>query len=210
MDNSLSVYTEKPFELDRSNQDCQSQPDNNNDAPLQLSKITLNEEYRKKWKVRMNDFVCLTRNGILVNESLYRVGGLGTANIGGLKYFILIKHVEAYYDDKIMKMLDEHHATDDERRHLESRWCIIDNNGVEKVIFDTFKTPYLVDNSCLYSLDGKYYNIETGESYGYSSTSMKSDEYVFLDNQFDSDVTKRGVLKINKKDGSWELFPKKK
>ena len=30
---------------------------------LQIGKITLDENYRKKWNVHQNDFICLARNG---------------------------------------------------------------------------------------------------------------------------------------------------
>jgi hypothetical protein len=35
---------------------------------------------------------------------------------------------------------------------------------------------------------------------------MNSNEYLFLNNEYDKDESKRGVMKINKKDGTWELF----
>lgn len=171
-------------------------------APLQLSPITLKEEYRKKWNVHENDFVALTRNGELVSNSLYRVGGFGgrsDVNKGG--YFMLLKHVEAYYADNITKEKAR-------KPHLESRWVIIDNNGVEKVEFNQFKTPYLTKDSLIYHVDNRYYNIETGEQYGDSIyTKVESKEFLFLENLYDKDDSKRGVMKINKKDGTWELFP---
>ena len=86
------------------------------------------------------------------------------------------------------------------------RYCILDKEGNEKVVFGRFKSPYLVKNSQIYSIDGNYYNIETGEFYGNPSTNMESSEFLFLDNRFDKDSTKRGIMKVNKKDGIWELF----
>jgi hypothetical protein len=35
---------------------------------------------------------------------------------------------------------------------------------------------------------------------------MKSNEFLFLDNRFEKDETKKGVMKINLKDGSWQVF----
>jgi len=35
---------------------------------------------------------------------------------------------------------------------------------------------------------------------------MKSEQYVFLNNEFDKDKSRRGVMKINKADGTFELF----
>lgn len=112
---------------------------------------------------------------------------------------MLIKHVEAFYADSITK--------DPQRKpHLESRWCIIDKHGDEKVVFEPFKHGYVVKDSVLYTMDSKYYNIETGVLYCYAVNHCESSEYVFLENRFDDDKTKRGVLKIHKKTGTVELF----
>lgn len=169
---------------------------------LQLSPITIKEEYRKKWNITSNDFFCLTKNGNLISDSLYRCGAFE----GKIKenYFMLLKHVESFYSKEILRM-----SKSTDPKHLESRWVIIDKNGVEKVEFSQFKSPYLVKDSCIYSIESKYYNIETGEYYGYASTSIQSKEFLFLDNSFTysgEDKSKMGVMKINKKDGSWELF----
>jgi len=164
---------------------------------IELSSISVNETYRKKWNVSQNDFVFITKGGELVCDTLYRVGGFG-ANITD-DYFMLLKNVEAFYPDNITKEKDK-------KPHLESRWAILDKNGIEKVEFEPFQSPYLVKDSCLYSINSNYYNIETGEFYCYSSHAMVTTEFVFLENRYDKDESKRGVMKINKKDGSWELF----
>lgn len=172
----------------------------NTDSGLQLSKITVNVEYAKKWNVGLNDFLCLTKNGELISNNLYRVGGMGTPNLEKDNYFMLLKYVEAYYDDEITK--------DKSRKpHLDGLWCIIDKNGIEKVECKKFSSPYLVKNSCIYSIDRKYYNIENGQLYCQAYTSVESKDFLFLENSFDDDKSKRGVMKINKKDGSCELFP---
>lgn len=168
---------------------------------LQFSKISVNEEYLAKWNEHMRDFICLARNGQLISNSLYRIGGIGGEFRDG--YMMLLKYVEAFYDDHIMKM-----SKSKNNRHLAGRWCIIDKNGVEKIVFEQFKSPYLTGGQ-VYSLDGKYYNIETGELYGRAFTSMKSAEFIFLDTTYNDDHSKRGIMKINKKDGSYELFPEK-
>ncbi len=169
-------------------------------SPLQLSPLKLHDDYCKKWNVTgsLQDFLCLTRNGQMIRDTIYRKGMMG----GDITqdYFLLLKYVEAFYDDTI--------TTDKLRKpHLESRWCILDKNGIERKEFKAFDSPYLVSKSLIYSIDSKYFNIETGELYCYASTSMTSMEYLFLLNQFDKDESKRGVMKINKKDGSYELFP---
>jgi hypothetical protein len=174
---------------------------------LQLSPIQLNVEYSKEWNERMGDFVCLTKNGELISNSLYRVGGFG----GDIKqdYFMLLKYVEAIYDyDFIKKCYPEKSRKELElqRKHLEGRWCILDKNGVEKKEFDQFKNPYITKGTCIYSVQSNYYNIETDEFYCYSSKYMESSEFIFLENSYDKDLSKRGVMKINKKDGTWSLF----
>ena len=177
-----------------------NQPFSSGDGSLQLSPISIKEDYRKKWNIHEKDFVCLTKNGELISNSLYRVGGFG----GDIKkdYFLLLKHVEAFYSKDILRM-----SKNNDPKHLEGRWCIIDKNGFEKVEFPNFKHPYLVTDSCLYSIDGNYYNIETGEFYCSANSSMVSADYLFLENTYDKDKSKRGVMKINKKDGTWVLFP---
>lgn len=169
-------------------------------SALQLSQIKVDEDYCKKWNERMNDFVVLTKNGELISNSLYRVGGMG-CKPDGRNYFMLLKYVEDYYSADIMRM-----SKSKDSKHLSGRWCIIDKNGIEKVVFESFKSPYLVNGSCIYSLDSKYYNIETGELYCYASTSMQSNEFLFLETRFDNDKSKCGVMKIDKKTGIWELF----
>lgn len=164
---------------------------------LQLSKVVIKDDYRKKWNIHENDFVFLTIGERLLRNTLYRVGGMG----GNIKdnYFMLLRHVEAYYKDSITKDKSK-------KPHLESQWCIVDKNGEEKVSFEAFKTPYLVRNSCIYSINNAYYNIETNEHYCDSYSSMSSTDFLFLENKFDKDKSKRGIMKINKEDGSWELF----
>lgn len=173
---------------------------NKDDGSLQLSPISVKEDYRKKWNIHSSDFVCLTKNGKLISDSLYRVG-MFEDHIKDT-YFLLLKYYEAFYADDITKIKKD-------KPHLEGRWCILNQDGIEKVEFSTLKSPYLVKDSCIYSLDRGYYNIETGEFYGDGYTSMKSKDFLFIDNQFDKDESKRGVKKINKKDGTWELFPEK-
>jgi len=178
------------------------------DGSLQLSPIKLNEEYCKEWNEHMGDFVVLIKNGELISDSLYRVGGFG-ADIKQ-DYFVLLKYVEAIYDFEFIKNCYPNKSKKEnelQRKHLESRWCIIDKNGVEIREFDQFKTPYITKGSCIYSLDNYYYNIETGNLYCRSFSSMASTNYLFLNNDYDDDKDKRGVMKINKKDGTFELFP---
>lgn len=170
-------------------------------SALQLSPIKVDSEYCKKWNVHMEDFVVLTRNGEVINNNLYRVGGLNNPNPEKDNYFMLIKYVEAFYSKEILRM-----SKTRDPKHLEGRWCIIDKNGVEKLECKQSKNPYLIKNSCIYSIDSNYYNIETGEHYCHATSAMQTTDYLFLENSFDSDKSKRGVLKICKKSGTYEMF----
>ena len=175
--------------------------ENIGDGTLELNHIKIDLEYREKWNIRCKDFILLAKNGKAIRDTLYRLGSLGGKTNGS--YFMLIKQVEAFYDEKILKM-----ASSKNPNHLENRWCILDKNGNEKFVADRFDSPYLIDNSCIYSIDNNYYNVETGELYCNVHSSVESDEFLFLENNYDKDISKRGVMKINKKDGSYIIYPK--
>ena len=169
---------------------------------LQLNHIEIKADYAKEWNTYYKDFVMLTNDGVLVSNSLYRVSGYGLPKFGKDKYFLLLKYVEAYYSKDILEMSKSNKA-----KHLQGLWCILDESGKEVVVFkDNYKSPYLIKGSCVYSIDNNYYNIKTGEIYCYSTSSFCSDNFIFLNNDYDKDESKRGVMKINKHDGSYELF----
>ena len=178
-----------------------------NSNGLQLSPIQLNKDYCKEWNENMSDFVVLTKNGELISNSLYRVGGFSC----DIKkdYFMLLKYVESFYEMDFLRECHKDKSNEElklQQKYLEGHWCILDKNGVEKKVFESYKSPYIKNNSCIYSLDNKYYNIETGELYCNSYKSMESTEYIFLENPYDKDLSRKGVMKINKKDGSWSVF----
>lgn len=166
---------------------------------LHLEPFELDKKYAKKWKAEhYNDFVILVKDGKRVNDSIYRVGGL-CSKPDGENYFMLLKYVEAYYSKNIVKK--------GSRKYLNGLSCILDKNGVEKVVVKSaIHSLYLVDNSCIYKYNGEYYNIETGIPYCKSSMSIQSSEFLFLEDRYSNEKEKRGVYKINKKDGSVEFF----
>ncbi len=167
---------------------------------LQLSPIQVNEDYANKWNENSTDFVCLSRNGEPIRETLYRIGGIESIRPNQpitKDYILILKYVEAFYEDFISKDIKG-------KRHLDGLWCIIDKNGVEKKVFDKYKHPYLC-GGIIYTYDNHYYNIETGQCYGKAYSSIKSENYIFLENAY-VDESKQGVLKINKKDGTTEFF----
>ena len=165
---------------------------------LQLNPITVNPDYCKQWNVSCNDFFVMAKDGEILNHNLYRVGGMGQPNLNS--YFLILKYVEDYYPDSITRDKKT-------KPHLDGRWCIYDKHGVEKKEFkSTLDYPYHIKDSCIYSLKSTYYNIETGECYGYSSTHMESTDFLFIEIKYDDKLSKRGVLKINKHDGTFELI----
>lgn len=169
---------------------------------VRLCPIKLDKKYATEWNENKSDFLVLTKDGNWINNCLYRVSGFRQPDIQKDKYFLLIKYVEAYYP--------EHMIGTKNKKYLESRWCIIDNNGTERKVFEPFKCPYLIKNTPVYSVDNHYYNIETGEYYGYSIGYMMSDEYMFLDLSHSEYEERRGILKISLKNSASELFKKTK
>lgn len=164
---------------------------------IELRPVKIPENYRKKWNISGDDYCHLYINGVKTSNTYWRKGGL-RAQLDE-PYFMILKYVEEYFSDKI--------TTDKKLKpHLAGHWCIMDNNCEQKVVFDTHKHGYL-QGGIIYSLENKYYNIETGECYGESYNSISTDKYLFINNEYDKDKTKRGVLKIDKDDGSTELFP---
>lgn len=166
---------------------------------ITLVPVTVCPKYLKKWNAEhTNDFVHLYVNGKKVSDTLYRIGGFGAKFDN--QYFMLLKQVEDKYNDLITKDKKR-------KKHLADRWCIIDNNGKEIKVFRKFASPYIF--GVVYSLNNHYFNIETGEQYdgglGVYST-LSTEKYLFLDNNYDKDVSKRGVIKIDKRTGEYEVF----
>ena len=175
------------------------------DNSLQLCNAIVNPEYFKEWNERiLSDFLILVKDGKPINDNIYRIGGMNNPNPKKDRYFILLKYVEDFYADEILEI-----SKSKDPKHLSEKWCIIDQEGNEKIEFSQFKYPYLVKDSCLYSLEHNYYNIESGELICNTNSSMESEDYIFLNNRFDKDKSKRGVLKVCKKTGSYEIFPNK-
>ena len=173
----------------------------NNSGLLQLSPILLRDDYAKEWNIRLTDFFCFTINGEILSNSLYRVGGLNYPDFEKDNYFMLLEYTEALYSKDILDM-----SKNKDPKHLKAKWCIFDTNGVKKLESFEFDRPHLVKNSCIYSSGRNYYNIETLKLYCYSSAEIDSTGFLFLDNKYDNDVSRRGVMKIDKKTGEFELF----
>lgn len=164
---------------------------------LELRPFELSEKYRKKWNVNksLNDFLQLYSDNKLVSDSIYRVGGFGYS-LNGM-YFQLLKQVEDHYDDSITKIKKD-------KPHLSSCNCILNLKGEEVRVFNKFEHVYLI-GGVVYSLNNKIHNIETNEFYG-SGKTMKSGEFIFVDNNYHDDKSKRGILRINKITGETKLY----
>lgn len=168
-----------------------------NDSKLKLSPIKVDENYRDKWNIYFDDFFVLTKGDSLVRNTLYCTGPF-FSNLND-EYFLLIKHTEDYYQDSI--------TTDSKRKlHLKKQWCIIDKHGNEKVEFSEFKSPYLIKDSAIYSVDGNFFNIESGYLYCKTSSYIESKQYLFLKNVNDESRDK-GVYQIDKTYGTFILHP---
>jgi len=181
---------------------------------LQLSPIEVKQSYLSEWNESCKDFYHLTKDGELIDNYLYRIGGYRYSKIrpnNPIKdeYFLLLRHIEATYSDEFLISVYPEYSSSEikkKKKHLEEVCCIFDKNGVEKKVFKQFDSPYLLEDSCIYSLHNKYYNIETGEHYGSTTSRMISKEFLFLDNTYGNDEEKKGIMKINKKTGIWEVF----
>lgn len=169
---------------------------------LRLVDANLSAEYKEEWKVYSESYSQLWDGTEMLRPTLYRVGGICTPKFGTDRFLQLLKYSEAYYDREI------YDKSKSSLKHLRGVWCILDAVGNEIVEFEQFATPYLVKDSCIYSLNNNYVNIETGEFYCKSYDSMESDKFLFLDNAFDNDKTRRGIFKINKEDGTYVIFKK--
>jgi len=169
---------------------------------IKLVPVSISPEYAKKWNEHCSDFVNIYKDGVKISDTLYRVGGIGGSFKDG--YIMLLKYIEAFYSKDIMKMCGKDAPKNN--RHLDGNWCILNEDGEEKVnFFKSIDSAYL-QGGVIYSNKGKYYNIETGELYCYANTSMSTENYLFLHNGYDNDKSKRGVLKIDKKTGEFELI----
>lgn len=176
---------------------------NNKKDNNMLSKVKpdMDEQYKKYWNITEGDFFGLAKDGKLLRNTLYREGNSSGMNQD--TYFMLMKHTEAFYPDSI--------TTDpDKKRHLACHWCIIDKEGNEKIVFEEFHHGYLISNSCIYTIDNYYFNIETKEKICKSYQSMKSENYLFLspvpESLKDLKNRKHIVLKVDKKTGAYEVI----
>ena len=65
---------------------------NTNQEGLQLNKAILDPYYKVKWNVSDTYYDFLTFKGKLINNNLYRIGGLGQFQPNVDKYCLLLKY----------------------------------------------------------------------------------------------------------------------
>lgn len=182
----------------------------NIDTGLQLCRIIPTQEYSKEWNLQhYTDFCVLSKNGKLLRNQLYRIGCLNSVDLAKDKYFMLLKYSECIHTNEYIQEYYPGLTKEEQekkRKTLSYVCVILDKEGNEKIVFNENDNVFLCKNSCIYSSKGNYFNIDNGYCYGYGNV-VESDEFLFLENNYDQDISKRGVLKINKQDGSYELFP---
>jgi len=150
---------------------------------LVFKSVELTEEYKKEWNINpsLNDFGMLYKNGQLVNDSLFRVGGMFSSKIDE-SYTILLEQTESFYSDEIMKMSKNHIKPETTNKHLDNVTVIVDKNGIVKESFDSLSYPSLI-GGLIYLFNNKCYNIETKEVICDIYSSVVSKDYIFIENQ---------------------------
>lgn len=182
-----------------------------NSEGLQLSKITLDEKFAKEYNERSNDFFVLTMNGVLIRETLYRIGGINYPKVGVDNYFKLLKHTPSLYTKRYPDRSDfKKYKNTSKDKHLHSEWVVLDKYGNE-LYTQPNMLGYISLVSPKYPLiteSGSVKNILNGEVYGDSKDMLKSDDFLFINK---SDFRNRdldGVVKLCLKDFTTEFFPR--
>ena len=165
--------------------------------------VTLDKDYKKKWNVinSADDFGIIMRNGNIVNDKLFRIGGLTTL-IEGEQYISLLLQKESFYSKKIMDMAKSSGTAN----HLDSQTTFLNNNGEIVITFDKSLTYPRIVGGCIYSMDNSYYNIKTKEFICRGYDSMKTKDFLFVNNRYDNDVARRGVFQINIHNGTYVIY----
>lgn len=176
-----------------------------NKGLIEFKPVTLTPEYAKKWQTNLTDYLQIYKDGKLLRPTLYRIGGIGGDWKDG--FIMVLKCEESHYSKEIMEMSEAHYKKEGleyRSNHLSNNSCIIDENGDERFVSNS-SSAYLHKGG-IYSVGGKYYNARNNELYCDSSTTIITENFTFLHNQWDNDKTRRGVLKINHANGLYEII----
>ncbi len=168
----------------------QSQPKKKNTykpkiVNIEFRKAVFTEEYMNKWGISHNDYFQIYSFGELLRPTLYRKGGFNGKWIDG--YMQLFKCVES-------------------NGYLSNSTCIIDTNGKEMYSSNSILDSVYLRPGGIYVYASKYFNIRNNKLYCRSYTCMTTKNYTFLDNKYDEDETRRGVMKISHDDGSYGII----
>ena len=165
--------------------------------------VTLDKDYKKKWNVinSADDFGIIMRNGNIVNDKLFRIGGLTTL-IEGEQYISLLLQKESFYSKKIMDMAKSSGTAN----HLDNQTTFLNNNGEIAIIFETKLSYPRIVGGCIYAVDNKYYNIKTQEFICSGYVSMKSKDFLFVESKYADDIDRRGVFQINIHNGTYVTY----
>jgi len=163
---------------------------------LVARKVELAESYKKKWNIySKTNFYKLYKDGKKVSDTLYRIPFLQQTE---KEYCLILKCKEDIYSDDITKIAKD-------KFHIAEFNCIIDKNGNEKVVADSFKSVYL--HGAIYSIDNNYYAVETKEKICKAYKSIKTKNFLFLKNSgLDIPKDKEGVFKVDLKTGEYEII----
>jgi len=163
---------------------------------VELKPAVLTKEYIKEWNIYNPKLYNIYVDGVKKSDKLYTMG-VFPANLEN-PYFLILLHREALYELHI-------EANPEKRKHLESVFTIITNKGEVKKEFNSFNSPYLL-GGLIYVLNNSYYNIETGEKYLNTSHSINTENYLFLDNRYDSVESRKGVMQLDKRTGTYTII----
>lgn len=169
---------------------------------ITFGKISMDPDYAKEWHEHCTDFIMVCDElGNPMREQLYRKGGLGGHWTDG--YILLLKYVEDFYPKHILEM-----SGTKDSRHLNSIWCVLDELGNEVFVADGNRLDSLYHiGGLVFSYGDKLFRITDKYTYCESSSNtISTDNYVFIENAFDKDTTRRGVIKIDKHDGTYEII----
>ncbi len=131
-----------------------------------------------------NNYSHLYKNGVKISDTLFRRGGM-SKGFDETEYCMLI----AYHN--LQKSTIGNH-------------CIIDLNGDIVLEASELKYPYHL-KGVIAVLDEKYYNLKTKEIITKGYNTIKSESYIFVENQYNSEYEK-GVYKIEYSTGNFEIF----
>lgn len=159
---------------------------------IEFRAAVFTEEYKNEWGIYHNDYFQIYVLGDLLSPTLYRKGGFGG------------KWVDGYM--QLLKCTESRSKNGQNNGYLSNHNCIIDVNGKEKYYSGSVLESVYLRPGGIYVHSSKYFNVRNNLLYCESYTYMVTKDYTFLDNKYDKDESRRGVMKISHLDGSYEII----